>query len=502
MSGRGEPDVTRASQAWTGRALAAVLWGLPAYFLVQYLILALLRLPYPFGLEWIESGMLQIVQRVTEGRPIYCRPSLEYVPFIYMPLYPWVCAAAVPIVGAGLPALRFVSLLSSIGLLMVVFLWARREGGGTSAGLLAAGLLAAGYRATGAWLDVARVDSLFVFLLLLGLYLATGQGTLRGSAGGVALALAILTKQQALLAALPAVAYLAYARRVRALPLIAALVIVTGGAMGWLNQASGGWFLYYTFALPARHENLWSQFGAFWQNDLWGRLPLACVVALYGLIAARTAAGGRNPAAAACLVGCVAVAWLSRMHWGGYENVLLPAYAMIAALFGPGVMSLGPRLASAFGTRGATALRALVVVQFLALLYNPFAQVPTDADFEAGRSLVQRIADTPGDVLVFKHPHLARLAGKPDHAHWMALLDVLRAADAPIAEELRGALTRAVHERRFAAIVLDDRTDLEGLEGSYVLRGRVFETDVLWPVTGMRTRPELWYEPRPGPADP
>jgi len=471
------------------------------YFLVQYLLVALLRLPHPFALEWIESGMLQVVERVVEGRPIYCPPSLEYTPFIYMPLYAWVCAAVVPLLGTGLAGLRLVSLLSSIGLLGVVFLWARRAGGGTKVGLLAAGLLAASYRAAGAWLDVARVDSLFVFLLLLGLYLATGQGVLRGTAGGVALALAVLTKQQALLAALPAVAYLAYERRVRALPLVVPLVLVTGGVLWWQNLTSGSWFLYYTFVLPGRHENLWSQAGMFWQKDLWGALPLACFVALYWLITARTAAGGRDRAAAASLLGCVAASWLSRMHWGGYENVLLPAYAMIAVLFGPGAARLEKRLAGAFGAVGAAAMRALVVVQFLALLYNPLAQVPTSADFEAGRRLVQRIADTPGEVLVFKHPYLARMAGKPEHAHWMALLDVLRAADAPVVEGLREELSRAVQARRFAAIVLDDRADLEGLEGFYVLRGPVFDEDVFWPVTGMRTRPELWYEPDPQPPD-
>ncbi len=493
--------MSEAARTRLDQALAAAAGGLPVYFLVQYLFVALLRLPHPFALEWIESGMLQVVQRVLEGRPIYGPPSLEYTPFIYMPLYAWVCAAVVPILGAGLAGLRLVSLLSSIGLLWVVFLWARRAGGGAKAGLLAAGLLAASYRAAGAWLDVARVDSLFVFLLLLGLYLATGQGMLRGAAAGVVLGLALLTKQQALLAALPAVAWLACERRVRALPLVIPLVLVTGGALWWLNRTSGGWFLYYTFVLPGRHENLWSQAGVFWQKDLWGTLPLACLAGLYWLIAAGPPAGGRERAAAACLLGCVAASWLSRMHWGGYENVLLPAYAMIAVLFGPGAVRLRERLRGAFGAGGSAAVGAMIILQYLSLLYNPVAQVPTGADYEAGRALVRRIAGVPGEVLVLKHPYLARMAGKPEHAHWMALLDALRAADAPVVEGLRDELSRAVQARRFAAIVLDDRGDLEGLEGIYVLRGAVFETDVFWPVTGMRTRPELWYEPAPQPPD-
>src|SRR5438132_2218404 len=100
---------------------------------------AIKRLSYPFDLEWMEGGGVAHVQRVLDGRGLYPRPSLDFVPFIYTPLYWYVSAAAAWVLGTGYAPLRLVSLASSLGCFALVFTLVRRETGATWTGILAAG---------------------------------------------------------------------------------------------------------------------------------------------------------------------------------------------------------------------------------------------------------------------------------------------------------------------------------------------------------------------------
>ena len=65
---------------------------LSGFFLVLFLYTALRRMRYPFELEWIESGILMSVRHIVQGRGLYVAPSLDFVPFLYAPLYLYVAA--------------------------------------------------------------------------------------------------------------------------------------------------------------------------------------------------------------------------------------------------------------------------------------------------------------------------------------------------------------------------------------------------------------------------
>ena len=43
---------------------------------------------YPYDLEWMEGGMLHHAQRIHGGLGIYVAPSIEFIPYLYTPLYP------------------------------------------------------------------------------------------------------------------------------------------------------------------------------------------------------------------------------------------------------------------------------------------------------------------------------------------------------------------------------------------------------------------------------
>ena len=172
-------------------------------FILMYVVVALLRLRYPYELEWIEGGMVNHVAQLRSGQPLYGAPSLTFTPDIYTPLY-FVVAAVVSIVaGTGFAALRIVSIVASLVLLGALAKLAHRETNDSVAALVAAGLFAACYRISGAWLDIAREDTLCIALLFCSLVVARDARTgRRGVAAGVLMSLSFLTKQVALLPAI------------------------------------------------------------------------------------------------------------------------------------------------------------------------------------------------------------------------------------------------------------------------------------------------------------
>lgn len=80
-------------EAALGLARAALV-VLAAGFVALWGAAAVLRVLYPFELEWMEGATVEHVLRVMEGRPLYVEPSLEFVPFVYTPLYAWLGALA------------------------------------------------------------------------------------------------------------------------------------------------------------------------------------------------------------------------------------------------------------------------------------------------------------------------------------------------------------------------------------------------------------------------
>jgi 4-amino-4-deoxy-L-arabinose transferase-like glycosyltransferase len=179
-------------------ALASLLSLLSGLAILTFVAVAILRLDHPFELEWVEGFFVEIVARIRDGKAIYVEPSLDFISCIYTPLYFYVSAAVSIALGSGFAPLRAVSLLATLGSCGVLYGMAWRETRSHWPGWLAAGTFAAAFAASGAWYDLARVDSLFLFLLLL------GMATLRAARSGWGIAasalfvtLSFLTKQTA-----------------------------------------------------------------------------------------------------------------------------------------------------------------------------------------------------------------------------------------------------------------------------------------------------------------
>jgi hypothetical protein len=376
-----------------------------------------------------------------------------------------------------------------------------RETGDRIAGLVAAGLFAASFQVSGSWFDVGRVDSLFLALTLAALAWGRwARGVSSGIGVGLLAFLAFFTKQTALIALAPALGFLVLTRRRAGVPALLMLVGLLVASTAALDAASNGWYRYYVFDELAGQPWVKQLWLGFWVDDiLRPEWPLVLLLIAGGatVIRRRRALGGFQARAlywAAAAAGLLASAWLSRLHTGGYANVLMPAYAATALLAGLLYAALTK------GRRAVTA-RPLIAVALLVQLglvaYQPGAQIPTAADRATGNQLIARLRALPGPVIVPRHPWYATVAGKGTFAQEEALDDVLRSEASRGARALWRSLRNPLNDQNIQAVVLDGTFDAHflsaGLRRDFRLQPRPITPSPLYPLTDARTAPTLLY---------
>lgn len=489
-------------------------------YIFIFCVIAVSRISYPYELEWMEGSSVDHVRRILSGLQLYVEPDLQFVPFIYTPLYFYVSALFSKLLGIGFFPLRMVSFLSSFGCFVILFLFVRRETNSLECGMLSAGLYAATFRIGGSWFDIARVDSLFMLFLLSGIYfLRSKPSNTNLVLAGILTSLSFLTKQSALFVAIPLSIYC-----LRCLPKLARWVypgtflFLTGSTTLLFQWISGGWYYYYIFDLPSQHYFKWEMLYAFWTEDLLSHLSVALAVSLLFLTYKVYERRSNDFAFFFLLfVGMVGSSWLSRLHSGGYNNVLLPAYAIITLYFSLGIHILLPSICSKSSDNKTRSIHSdshfgpskrllyqhftiiLCILFFASLFYNPLDDVPGKTDVDAGDAFIRSLEAIEGEVLVLSHGFLPSLAGKKTHAHAMAMWDVLRGTDQSVANKLRTTIENAIHNKQFEAIVTNGPLmfALGEFEENYILERVLFDNDrVFWPVTGAKTRPNWLYRVR------
>ncbi|MEN6624957.1 MAG: glycosyltransferase family 39 protein [Candidatus Sumerlaeia bacterium] len=473
-------------------------------FMIRFVALALLRVGYPYQLEWIEGMVLIQVQRVLNGEPMFVEPSIRYIPCLYTPLYFYVSAAAAWVMGLGFLPLRLVSFISTLVTFAIIFDFVRRETGRAWPGLIAAGLLAAAFDKTGLWMDIARVDSLFLCLTFAFVYVLHFYGARHWGwavAAGVLGGMAFLTKQTAApILALMTVYELAFRpRRIWPAPAVAAIVVAA--ALGWFQWRSGGWFGYYAFEMMSGHGILREYLVAFWTVDLKSLFPIGLLIAAGAPPLLWLQRGWKSALFHALLaVSLIITAWTSRMHIGGWTNVLIPAVAALSILTGiaAGLAATQPRL----NRKIAWLLCLAIGFQFWALHMPEADAVPTAEDRKAGEKFEKLMAELPGDVFAPGQGYIAARVGKTPFVHTATSIDVLRGPDCPARRKYNEEVATAIRTKRFGAIVSDTYPRFFGFEdeiaANYKMGQSIYPTsDAFFPVTGVPMRPEVILTRRP-----
>lgn len=472
-----------------GKILRAVALALAAWFIVLLCYVFARRFVYPYDLEWMEGGMLDHALRLAEGQPIYGPPSVDFIPYLYTPGYPFAVFVLGKLFGIGYALGRFVSLLGFFAVVVLGYVYARREGGSRAAAACAVAIIFAAYVPTGAFYDLARPDSLFMGLVTVGLLVAWWK---RDSyAGGVAAALLLIAAFFVKQTAAPFMVALGLALLL-ASPRVAVVYGVTLAVVGlpalWIaNRASGGWFWTYISVLHRKHDF----FPARAYLGTPGRLALilgpAILLVPWALVRRRTP--GLVYATFIALAGIAAACTSFGTQWA-FTNafmpgVMLPAIAIgvAAGLLVDDSRAQPPRLRAAAvylllalslltAPGGLLPVAARVLPESWGLNalrnptgYDPRGFIPTPRDRAAGDALIARLRATPGEVLIPFHPFYAHLAGKPTYLHRMGVMDIWRAGmGAP-----RG-LVDAFDAHRFALVVMDDK-----IEGNWQMWPRLLD---------------------------
>jgi hypothetical protein len=448
----------------------------------------------------MEGGMVDHLERVLRGQGLYVPPSVDFVPFLYNPFYYFAAVPFAWIFGVGYFPLRLLSLVSTLACVGLIFWIVWHPTRARVPAHLGAGFYAGTFALSGAWFDLARVDSLFVALCL-GAYatVRVPRPALSIAASALCTILAFETKQAAVVI-IPAIALAFFLTKgFRSAVAYSVASVVPLAVVTWfLHRATDGWYTYYAFTLPSGHPSIPEMYADFWKLEVFAEVPVAMLFAVY--LACAKGDGTTSEYRRALLpfvFALIGMAYAMRLHSGSFLNDKMALHAGLALTLGFGIRELwrGDVDRSGLVSFGALAF----LIQFAFLLYPPARYIPTKADRAEGARLLETLRQFPGPVLITQHGFLPRRVGKPSFAHGMATFDVQRAEGDPRGawERLRRSYHDALESRRFSAVLTDDGLVVNDLVERFYRKDYLGgDHRALVPKTGPTYRPRNLYLPR------
>jgi hypothetical protein len=416
------------------------------------------RLGYPYDLEWMEGGMLNHAHRVLEGEPLYVMPELDFIPFIYPPLYPWILGMLGHVFELSHGLGRALSFAGTIAAGAAIVAAVRGERGGWAPAIGGAALFFACYPDSGSFMDLVRNDGLVMGLVAWALVLARWEQV---RWAGLLLVLAFATKHAVAIYGLPALIWLwRCSGRATALKYMAWSV---GPALLFtvvMTVTSDGLFLTYILGVPAAHPFVLKRFTQTAPLELMRALPWTSGLAVLalGLFWRRLGQGGLYWLAQAALG--ILLSMVMRGHHGGYLNVLMPGTWFLALGGALAVTRLRYRF-TGLPVRAGTAL--LIAGQLWTARWAVERYAPTTADRVAGDGIVERLAAVDGPVLAPWSAYLPRQAGKEGSIALIALWDIHHKRS-PLTQEAR-LIKHAIKAQHFGAVLTARTKSKKGLEG-------------------------------------
>ncbi len=483
-----QPPASAAPVPGPIRLLQGLPWllvVLPALYQLGLLATAIAgRVAYPYDLEWMEGGMLHHALRIHNGEGIYVPPSIDFIPYLYTPLYPSLLALLGSGFGLTYTLGRVISIVGLVGiaLISVAKLAARRHQhrarGPVWAGAgLGLGLFAATYPYVEGWFDLVRADTFFLFMVTAGIAglprWASGGTGLRGharvAAGAALLALAFFCKQTGIIyVGLGGMIVLVIAWR-RVPVYVATAGLIGLGGTWLLEHTTRGWFWTYISEIHRAHDFNMDRFWKSFEHILlhFPAMTVVIGIALVTVLATWRSRGVLPPQVRPFLLWTATFAVstvIGAIGWGtefAHFNAYMPAFlhgALAAGAAIPAVYACW-RLEHehhahphAIASGASLALAVALAVTCWNARWEPRRFIPTQADVAAGDRLIARIRSIEGEVWMPSHPWYIQLAGKTPHVHRMGVKDV-STRQTRVVE----GLDTAIAGHAFAAIVLDDR---------------------------------------------
>ena len=460
----------------------------------------------------MEGGVLTHALRLGSGQPLYAEPSVDFVSFLYTPLYPAVLCVLSKIFGLSYTLGRAVSILAFSGAL--VFLVAAVRGiarqfeseelraVATTAGLLGAAAVCLAFPFCGAFYDLVRCDSLWLLLVSAGLYCCSpGRSTKRLVLGALLLALGFFTKQTAapfMVATAASVALTSGIERALVFSAVAFGSTTTAILVG--QYLTDGWLWIYIYRLHQSHETLFERIWLETPRILfdYGFILLLPIAAWLLFVALRRRLSRRLFYWASMAATGLAAAAVGSAAQGAYDNAYIPAVYFGALLSAACVVEL-PALAAGLGAstsdavwsfgephgsgRGSLRIFSLLGLGLLSAhamirWLDPSPHVPNQRDQAEARSLLAYLTEQGPEIFVPCHPFYSVLAGGRGHLHIMGVNDVYfwprtitsdSARDAAIKDRFRESVMSSFSSRRWKMVIQDDcaTSRLFGLDRYY-----------------------------------
>ncbi len=217
---------------WVFVSWQPALWvagGLLALYLAGLALYLATLIPYPYPIHFEEGIVLNGTFTLAQGGDLYKdNSSPPYMATVYAPLHYLIFLPMMLLAGPNIPALRLVSLLSTILLALLIYRWVSWRTDNRLAALFAAGILLTFFPVIH-WAAVVKGDSTAVLFSVAGGYVVDRYARKPGLWWAVPLfALALFTKQTQLAAPLAAGLYLLLVSPRRALRFGAAFVAAVG----------------------------------------------------------------------------------------------------------------------------------------------------------------------------------------------------------------------------------------------------------------------------------
>jgi hypothetical protein len=436
-------------------ALLALLALVP---IALFFVASLGRLGFAFPLEQLEGSMLLAAERVAHGQPIYVPPNFTFIPYMYTPAYYYVSGWTVRLLGPRFLALRLVSLLSTCASMAVIYLFIFLDAPGTRgrkhlAALAGAALYVAAYPWTREWFDLGRLDSFYILLLLLA-FLATRH--LHPIFAAALWTLAFLAKQTIFPVALVMIC-VDWKRPRRLLLGVGSFLLMTAVCCRLLDHATNGWFWFYAFTVPHANADLWLRPAVFYvPSQLIA--PFGVALLIIGMAWEWTRPSPENFRTRFYLMAGVALfglCWFLQAHAGATANTPMPAYAILAVIFGVALARLDAALAFARRETARIFLLAAVAIPLVSWVYYPHDFMPHRDLVASQEKLISWLQIFPGDVFLPSNPYEGVLAGKQWHPDNAALHDSLRPNLPEVDNAVKAKIAEEVDQTKFDAIVLD-----------------------------------------------
>lgn len=156
-----------------------VYWSLiifSLFFTLSFMVISLYRIGVKFNMGPFEDMSLHVSLQILQGKLPYLDATVYYIPAIYAPFYFYLSAFFIKIFGVSLFSIRLPSLISVLLYIPIIYLLGKKLLIKSSRKenilftTISFGLFLSSYYLTDLWIDLAKVDALFIFLLLLTLF--------------------------------------------------------------------------------------------------------------------------------------------------------------------------------------------------------------------------------------------------------------------------------------------------------------------------------------------